>query len=114
MEEILDGCRQNQRAAQKELYSMYYRYAMAIALRYSNNYDNAVEMTNDAFLKIFRDLKNFVPRFSSTANSFTGWLKKVVINSCIDHIRMYNKKEMMAGVDFGPLEIVDLSLVVRA
>ncbi len=80
---------------------------MAIALRYASNYDNAVEMTNDAFLKIFRDLKNFVPRFESTANSFTGWLKKVVINSCIDHIRMYNKKEMMAGVDLEHVILAD-------
>jgi RNA polymerase sigma-70 factor, ECF subfamily len=106
IEIVLEGCRLNQRAAQKELYTTYYRYAMSIALRYSSSYDNAVEMTNDAFLKIYKDLKNFVPRFDSTVISFTAWFKKVVINSCIDHIRKYHKKEMMGRAD---LEDVVLS-----
>lgn len=99
IEIILNGCRLNQRAAQKELYSSYYGYAMSIALRYASSYDNAVEMINDAFLKIYRDLKNFVPRYDNTVSSFTGWLNKVVVYACIDHIRKYNKKEMMASVD---------------
>ena len=64
---ILEGCKENQRDAQKRLYRIYYSYAMAIALRYSSNYDNAVEMTNDGFLKIYRDMKNFVPRFPPEA-----------------------------------------------
>ena len=51
---ILNGCMLNQRGAQKEVYRIYYRYAMSIALRYSSSYDNAIEMTNDAFLKIYK------------------------------------------------------------
>ena len=107
IEIILNGCRLNQRRAQKELYRNYYGYAMSIALRYSSSYDNAVEMTNDAFLKIYRDLKNFVPRYDNTVTSFMAWFKKVVINACIDHIRKYNKKEMMASVDPEQVVIAD-------
>ena len=107
IEIILNGCRLNQRGAQKELYTKYYGYAMSIALRYSSSYDNAVEMTNDAFLKIYRDLKNFVPRYDNTVISFMAWFKKVVINACIDHIRKYNKKEMMANVDPEQVVIAD-------
>ena len=59
IERILDGCRCNQRAEQKELYRKYYGYAMSISLRYSSNYDNAVEMINDAFLKIFKEPEKF-------------------------------------------------------
>ena len=54
----------------------YYSYAMSLALPYSSSYDNAVEMTNQAFLKIYRDLKNFVPRYDNTVASFMAWLKK--------------------------------------
>ncbi|MEP6713828.1 MAG: RNA polymerase sigma factor [Ferruginibacter sp.] len=99
IEIILYGCRQNERAAQKKLYHRYYRYAMSIALQYSSNHNNAVEMINDAFLKIFRDLKKFVPRYNNTSSSFTAWFKQVVIYACIDHLRKYNKKEMMASAD---------------
>jgi RNA polymerase sigma factor (sigma-70 family) len=104
IEIILRGCRLNERAAQKELYSRYYRYAMSIALRYSSNNDNAVEMTNDAFLKIYRDLKKFVPRHNNTVSSFKAWFKQVIIYTCIDHLRKYRKKEMTVSVD--PLEAV--------
>jgi len=107
IEMILNGCRLNQRHAQKELYRMYYGYAMSIALRYSSNYDNAVEMVNDAFLKIYRDLKNFVPRYDNIVASFTAWLKQVVICACIDHIRKYNKKEMMTSVDPEQVVVAD-------
>jgi len=96
---ILNGCRLNERGAQKELYRNYYSYAMSIAFQYSYNYDNAVEITNDAFLKIYKDLKNFAPHFDSTVVSFTAWLKKVVLNACIDQGRKYNIKEIMASVD---------------
>ncbi len=98
IERILDGCRCNQRSAQKELYSKYYGYAMSISLRYSSNYDNAVEMINDAFLKIFKDVKNFAPRNNNLASSFTAWLKKIVICACIDHIRKYSKKDLRTAV----------------
>ena len=54
---ILNGCRLNERWAQKELYRNYYSYAMSIAFQYSYNYDNAVEITNDTFLKIYKDLQ---------------------------------------------------------
>jgi RNA polymerase sigma factor (sigma-70 family) len=107
IEMILNGCRLNQRNAQKELYRKYYGYAMSIALRYASNYDNAVEMVNDAFLKIYRDLKNFVPRYDNTVASFNAWLKQVVICACIDHIRKYNKKETMTSVDSEQVVIAD-------
>jgi len=104
---ILEGCKRGQRDAQKKLYRIYYSYAMAIALRYSSNYDNAVEMTNDGFLKVYRDLKNFVPRYDKTVAAFMGWFKKIVVNACIDHIRKYNRKEMMATVDANNLTLAD-------
>lgn len=106
IETVLQGCRLNQRVAQKKLYTIYYRYAMSIALRYSSSYDNAIEITNDAFLKIYKDLKKIAPRFDSTAISFMAWFKKVVINSSIDYLRKYHKKEMMVTTD---LEHVVLS-----
>ena len=107
IEIILNGCRLNQRRDQKELYHKYYGYAMSIALRYASNDDNAVEMVNDAFLKIYRGLKNFVPRYDNTVASFTAWLKQVVICACIDHIRKYNKKEMITGADPEQVIIAD-------
>src|ERR1700759_2891341 len=97
---ILNGCMLNQRGAQKEVYCIYYNYAMSIALRYSSGYDNAIEMTNDAFVRMYRGLKNFTPRVNDIAGSFTAWLGKVVVSACIDHLNKYNKKELLiTGID---------------
>lgn len=100
---ILKGCRLNQRGPQKLLYRNYYGYVMAIALRYSNSYDDAVEMTNKAFLSVYRELKNFTLQSDDPLASFTAWLKKRVVNVCIDHVRKHNIKELVAAVDTGQL-----------
>lgn len=105
IEIILDGCRLNNRAAQKELYSHYYGYAMSIAQMYANGYDNAVEMVNDGFLRIFTSLKSFEPRFENVGASFTVWIRRIIVNACIDHIRKYQKKEMAASVEITSLII---------
>lgn len=98
LRKILSGCRLNQRAAQKALHDAYFAYAMSLALSYSFNYDNAVEMTNYAFLKIFKYIKNGELRYENTIASFVAWLKTIVIRSCIDHVRAFNKKEIIADV----------------
>jgi RNA polymerase sigma factor (sigma-70 family) len=105
--EILKGCKLNDRKSQKQVYSIFYGYAMSVALRYSNSYDNAIEMVNDGFLKVFRDLKNFVPQFESVEASFRAWLRRIVVNSCIDHIRKYHKKEISSVSLIDDITIVD-------
>ena len=56
LSENIDGCIKNNRESQKTLYSSFYGYAMSICDRYSGNYDDAVEILNDGFLKIFKEI----------------------------------------------------------
>ena len=109
LEIVLDGCRKNIRNAQKSLYYNYYGYAMSIALRYASTDENAVEMINDAFMKIYKDLKNFVTNNGKSVVMFNGWLKRLTVNACIDHIRKYNKKEMIGKVEAGLVALSDKS-----
>jgi RNA polymerase sigma-70 factor (ECF subfamily) len=109
LEIVLDGCRNNIRNAQKVLYYNYYRFAMSIALRYASSDENAVEMTNDAFMKIYKDLKNFVTKTGKSVVMFNGWLKRLTVNACIDHIRKYSKKEMNGKVEAGLVNLSDKS-----
>ena len=107
LEEILQGCRLNLRKSQKELYMHYYSYAMSVALRYASGHDNAVEMVNDGFLRVFKDLKNFTPHFEDTRAAFSGWLRKVLVHACIDHLRKYDRKEMKSGTDLEKITLAD-------
>lgn len=107
LDKILEGCRLNKRTSQKDLYQNYYSYVMSIALRYCSNDNNAVEMTNDTFLKIFKDINRFAPRYLNTIASFTGWVKRVAIHACIDHLRKYNKSTIITSIDIEQSESAD-------
>jgi RNA polymerase sigma factor (sigma-70 family) len=108
LEILLHNCMLNQRAAQKEIYCIYYSYVISIALRYSSDYDNAIEMTNDAFLKVYKGLKKFTPRYNNTIASFTAWLKKVVANACVDYVIKYNKKEALTtSINYEQMSLAD-------
>ena len=91
---LLNACLLNEPSAQKEIYHIYYGYTMSIAMRYSSSYDSAVEITNDAFLKIYKGLKFFTPRYNNIVASFTAWFRKVVVNACIDYLGKYNRKRL--------------------
>jgi len=68
---------------------------------YCQTNDDALEVVNDGFLKLFKDLKNFKPRYENFEISLNGWIKRIMINTAIDHYRK-NKSHystVYAGVD---------------
>jgi RNA polymerase sigma-70 factor (ECF subfamily) len=67
---------------------------MAIGLRYCKNYDQAVEVVNDGFLKVFTKLEMY-----NTGKSFKGWLRRIMINSSIDHYRKERKHQGMDDIE---------------
>ncbi len=69
---------------------------MAICDSYANNEDDAVEILNDGFLKIFKEIHRYKPAYSNEINSFKGWLRKIMVCTAIDHFRK-NKKHRVVG-----------------
>lgn len=95
----VDACGANSRESQKIIYSSFYGYAMAICDRYTSNQEDAVEILNDGFLKIFREIHNFTPAYSDVVSSFKGWLRKIMIYTAIDHFRKNHKHQMVTSLD---------------
>ena len=58
-EEIIGQCKTGSLKYQELLYKQFYGYAMGIGLRYSISRDDALEVVNDAFIKIFNNIKNY-------------------------------------------------------
>ena len=90
------GCALNERESQKKIYNSFYGYAMAICDCYANNEEDAVEILNDGFLKIFKEIHRFKPAYTNEINSFKGWLRKIMVCTAIDHFRK-NKKHRVVG-----------------
>lgn len=83
---LLEGCKKNDRESQRLLYQHFYAYAMGICLRYCRSLEEAKEIVNDGFMKVFQKLNQH-----ETELSFKGWLRKIMIHSAIDHYRKESK-----------------------
>ena len=86
---IVAGCKNGDRKAQERLYKNYYRAMMTLCLRYTKNDADAVEVLNNGFLKVFKNIQ----RYDSGQASLYTWIRTVVINSCIDFIKQKQKLE---------------------
>jgi len=95
----VEACALNKRESQKILYSSFYGYAMAICDRYVNNQDDALEILNDGFLKIFKEIHHYKPAYKDVISSFKGWLRKIMVYTAIDHFRKYQKHQLVASLD---------------
>ncbi|MCW3090218.1 MAG: polymerase sigma factor [Ferruginibacter sp.] len=93
------GCTLNQRESQKKIYNSFYGYAMSVCDRYTNNQDDALEILNDGFLKIFKEIHRYQPSYSDVIASFKGWLRKIMVYTAIDHFRKQRKHEVVGELD---------------
>ncbi len=85
---IITGCAQQDRQCQQMLYDQYYGLCLKIAFRYVNTYEQAVEVTHDGFLKMFRNFSRFEVRDKDKLEMLLiGWIRRVVINAAIDYMR---------------------------
>lgn len=94
IEKIIQQCRQGKRSAYKPLYKHYYGYVAAIAIRYAASMEEAEEIINDAFLKVFEKMqKLYNPDYP-----FKPWLRKVVIHAAIDYLRRNRQGHILLDV----------------
>lgn len=96
---LIRGCTLNQRDSQKRLYNSFYSYGMSICDRYTKMKDDSIEIFNDAFLKIFKEIYRYKASYDDEMNSFKGWVRKIIIYTAIDHNRKYHKHDFNADLD---------------
>jgi RNA polymerase sigma factor (sigma-70 family) len=89
---ILESCKKNDRMAQKELFERFYSFAISVAVRYTNNTQQAEEVANEGFFKLLTNLHKFItPDVLAVEPVFIGWFKKILVHTAIDYSRKYNK-----------------------
>ena len=85
-EVILKGCLRNDPTAQRELYNQYSPKMLAVCYRYAHNREDAEDMLQEGFIKVFLQLRTFENR-----GSFEGWIRKIIVHTCINILKK-NKK----------------------
>lgn len=85
---IIEGCRNNEPIWQKALYEKYFAFALKVAYRYIYTYDQAVDVVNDSFVKIFKNFTGFLCHDDENVEKvLLGWFKKIIVNTAIDELR---------------------------
>ncbi len=93
-EELIAGCKDGDQRFHEHLYKHFYGYAMGVGLRYLSNRDDALEVVNDSFIKVFKAIS-----FFNESQPFKAWLRRIVINTSIDYKRKNLKHSGQADID---------------
>lgn len=83
---IIAGCMHNEAAAQRELYNKYSPKMLSVCYRFAHNRDDAEDMLQEAFIKIFSQIHTF-----QNKGAFEGWIRKIVVHTSINFLKK-NKK----------------------
>lgn len=86
-EDLVNGCKQQNKAAQMALYKKYAGKMNAVCYRYVNSYDDAKDITQDGFIKVFSSIKNY-----RGEGSLEGWIKRIMTNASIDYLKKKKSK----------------------
>ena len=99
---IIAGCLHNDAIAQRELYNRYSPKMLSVCYRFAQNREDAEDMLQEGFIRIFNHLNQF-----KSEGSFEGWMRRIVVNVCLKIIK--NKRiNFSTDDDFG-IQIPDSS-----
>lgn len=93
-QEHIERCKAGDVRSQEWLYRSFYNYTMGLGMRYLNNRDDALEVVNDSFIKVFKAIQ-----FFNNSQPFRAWLRRIIINTAIDHKRKNLKHSNQSDID---------------
>jgi len=95
LEIIISSARNGDKKAMGLLVQQYQQYAFNLAFRLVCNEDDARDVVQDSFIKMWRNMKQFNPEIK-----FTTWMYKIVTNTAIDLLRSTKKMNLVSIDDF--------------
>ena len=104
---LIANCLGGDQIAWEEIVRQHRRKVFNIAYKFTGRHDEAEDLTQDIFLKIFKSLHTFDRR----AN-FQTWLVSVSRNLCIDHYRSVRKERETIDRDVDPGDLMPVSVEV--
>jgi len=102
--DLLDRCRRGDQAAWRDLVGQHTRKVFGLAYRFSGRVDEAEDLTQEIFLKVFRSLEKF-----NRDADFSTWLSSVARNYCIDHYRASKREREVLVEDLVAFDLAPAS-----
>jgi len=83
---ILEGCIKGESSAQKKLFDTYSRLLLGVCNRYASSIEEAEDIMQEGFVKIFLNIKDF-----KGEGSLVAWMRRIMINTAITHYHKMRK-----------------------
>ena len=104
--DIIQNCLAGDTNAQELLYNKYSGKMYGVCLRYSNNYDDAKDILQEGFIKVFTNLHQFKGK-----GSFEGWIRRIMVNTALEKYRDKHYLNRVDEEDAEKLEKVDYNVI---
>lgn len=119
IEDLVQGCKRGERQAQEGLYRQLVSTMMGICLRYAKDRDDAEDILQTGFIRVFQKISDF-----RMEGSFEGWVKRIMVNTALEHYRknlrtltavsLDEVQEEVSFSDWNALEVEDLLNVIQS
>ncbi|NUM30960.1 MAG: sigma-70 family RNA polymerase sigma factor [Bacteroidetes bacterium] len=93
-EELIKGCVKGNEKYQFEVYKRYSPKMFGVCLRYCANREEAQDVLQDGFIKVFNKIDTF--RFTG---SFEGWIRRIMINTAIRNKYIHFRSHELNNID---------------
>jgi RNA polymerase sigma-70 factor (ECF subfamily) len=93
-DEHIKDCINGKSLAQRQLFDLLSKKMMTVCLRYMQNTEEAEDVFQIAFVKVFNSLREY-----NQQGSFEGWVRRVFANSCLDQLRKNKKRKFNVSLD---------------
>ena len=103
---VIRACRANDPKAQRTLFKQFFGYAKSICLRYTSSREEAEDVLNEGFLKVFQHLDRF-----DEAQPFKAWFRTILVNTAISHYRRNHQMEQHTSLESGEQVAFDDNIV---
>jgi len=96
-EDLIELCRTGDEQAFKELVQLYQTRVASIAYKVLGNYEDARDVSQEVFFKLYRGIKTFDPR-----KKFFTWLYRLTVNASIDFLRAKRRRSFESSIEERP------------
>ncbi len=92
--QLIEGCKNGDRRAQKALYDKYSRRMMAVCLRYVKDMEDARDLLQEGFIKLFTNIHQYTGE-----GNFEGWVRRIFINNTLEFLRQQDILKNAGDID---------------
>lgn len=104
--DLIRGCINGDRRMQEALYNRFSPRMYAVCLRYAGNAEEAEDILQEGFIKIFKKLDTF-----RSEGSFEGWIRRIFVNTAIEHFRRKRYLQTVSEKEENTIEGKDISVL---